>query len=479
MEADESTMSVKPTRGRRWVLRLVKFIRYMIVFVVALVLLYIILDQIVWRQVVAQRAAFDERFGVAGEDSANPEQPSAEEEAGRYYRYAWSLIAKANDEYTSNDPYTALHDSSGLAELLGTDQPPTPEVVEAFVRDRLAAARPGLDVALEAARMRGGLLSPSSDPEATLQALAEARNLARYLSARAEIAARDGDVNEAFTYVFATLRLARTVGESRTILAQLVQIAIVGIAFDSSQRVLTYGEPATDIVAAITIESRNLRKPEQFVRALRGETIYVRDGLHLTMPRLWAGINELKMLETLTAMADAANTDDPNHRRELLTQAEVSAKQGPYLLYALVQVTAPAVLRSMDAWERGVSQTTVMEVGLAISQYHAEHGDYPEALDAAPPYLGGEVPSDPYTGTPLMYEKRGAGYVLYSVGPNLKDDGGAPLHGPGGVAGDVVWAIGQPEPHPIAEAEEAASTPRLQRLQGQQGLQGLFQRRGR
>ncbi|MCC6694294.1 MAG: hypothetical protein IT365_01560 [Candidatus Hydrogenedentes bacterium] len=457
METDESTKSPKPTRRRRWALRMVKFIRYMIVFVIALVLLYIILDQIVWRRVVAQRAAFAERFGDVSIVDATAELPSPEEDAGRYYRYAWSLIAKSNDEYKSIDPYTALHDPAGVAGPLGLDQPPTPEVVEEYVRGKLAAAQPGLDVALEAARMEGGILSPTSDPEATLQSMAEARNLARYMAAAAEIAARDGGIELALTYEHTTLRLARTVGESRTILAQLVQIAIVGIAFDSSQRVLTYGEPGAENVAAITKELKELRDPDRFVRALMTESSYKSDLLVDSTPRLWAGLNELKMTGAMAAMADAVNAKDPNHRRELLKQAREAAEEGPFFLYAIAQITTPALLRSIDALDRMVAQTTVMEVGLAISQYHAEHGAYPEALDAVTQYLGGKVPSDPYTGTPLMYEKRGAGYVLYSVGPNLHDDGGVALHGPGGVSGDVLWAIGQPEPQPIAEAEGAAS----------------------
>lgn len=479
METDESTKSTEPTRRRRWALRLVKFIRYVVVFMVALVLLYIILDQIVWRRVVAQRAAFAERFGAVSVADATAALPSPEEDAGRYYRYAWSLIAKSNDQYKSIDPYTALHDPAGVAEPLGLDQPPTPEVVEEYVRGKLAAAQPGLDVALEAAKMESGILSPSSDPAATLECLAEARNLARYMSAAAEIAARDGDVDVASTYVFSTLRLAQTAGESRTLVSQLVQIAIAGIAFDTSQRVLTSGDPAPENVAAMTKELKELRDPERFVRALMTESSYKSDLLVDSAPRLWAGLNELKMTRAMAAMADAVNAKDPNHRRELLKQAREAAEEGPFFLYAIAQITTPALLRSIDALDRMVAQTTVMEIGLTISQYHAEHAAYPETLDAVTPYLGGKVPSDPYTGTPLLYERRGAGYVLYSVGANLNDDDGVPLHGPGGIAGDVLWAIGQPEPRPTAEAEDTASTQGQQRLQGRQGLQGLFQRRGR
>jgi hypothetical protein len=161
----------------------------------------------------------------------------------------------------------------------------------------------------------------------------------------------------------------------------------------------------------------------------------------------------------------------------LLAQAQETSEQGPYLLYVITQITAPALIRSVAALDRVVAQTTLMEVGLAISQYHAAHGAYPETLDAAARYLGGAIRSDPYTGTSLVYERRGEGYVLYSVGPNLTDDGGIPLDGPGGIIGDVLWSIGQPEPEPEAEAEDGASYPaRRGELMEKRGIRRLLQK---
>jgi hypothetical protein len=44
----------------------------------------------------------------------------------------------------------------------------------------------------------------------------------------------------------------------------------------------------------------------------------------------------------------------------------------------------------------------------------------------------------PFDGQPLRYRKQDAGYVLYSIGPDLKDDGGKPMNGKGG---DIVFTV--------------------------------------
>jgi uncharacterized protein YfaT (DUF1175 family) len=35
-----------------------------------------------------------------------------------------------------------------------------------------------------------------------------------------------------------------------------------------------------------------------------------------------------------------------------------------------------------------------------------------------------DVPVDPFTGKQLVYRREGEGFVVYSLGSNLKDDGG-------------------------------------------------------
>ena len=63
-------------------------------------------------------------------------------------------------------------------------------------------------------------------------------------------------------------------------------------------------------------------------------------------------------------------------------------------------------------------------VALALAAYKAEKGVYPQTLaDLSPAYLKA-IPTDRFSDKGLIYKTRDKGYLLYSVGRNLKDDGG-------------------------------------------------------
>lgn len=70
----------------------------------------------------------------------------------------------------------------------------------------------------------------------------------------------------------------------------------------------------------------------------------------------------------------------------------------------------------------GHMRLTVTE--LALSKYQAEHGTYPERLEQLVPEILTAVPEDPFGDEPLKYRRAGAGYVLYSVGADGRDNGG-------------------------------------------------------
>jgi len=63
-------------------------------------------------------------------------------------------------------------------------------------------------------------------------------------------------------------------------------------------------------------------------------------------------------------------------------------------------------------------------VGIACKIYKNMHGNFPEDLSELAPEILEEVPADPFTGNPLIYKKQDSGITVYSIGSNLKDDGG-------------------------------------------------------
>jgi hypothetical protein len=70
-------------------------------------------------------------------------------------------------------------------------------------------------------------------------------------------------------------------------------------------------------------------------------------------------------------------------------------------------------------------------VTLALRAYKVEHGGYPSALTALVPGCVDAVPDDPFAASgPLKYRLASTRYVLYSIGPDGKDDGGRPIFDP-------------------------------------------------
>ena len=60
----------------------------------------------------------------------------------------------------------------------------------------------------------------------------------------------------------------------------------------------------------------------------------------------------------------------------------------------------------------------------SLAAFKVEKGTYPEKLSELSPAYIKKVPVDIFAEGPLVYKRDGKGYLLYSVGRNMKDDGG-------------------------------------------------------
>ncbi len=65
---------------------------------------------------------------------------------------------------------------------------------------------------------------------------------------------------------------------------------------------------------------------------------------------------------------------------------------------------------------------------LALKIYKDEHGKYPSSLSQVVPDILAKLPNDPFAPmNSFKYRLNKSGYVLYSLGPDGKDDGGTPI----------------------------------------------------
>jgi hypothetical protein len=69
-------------------------------------------------------------------------------------------------------------------------------------------------------------------------------------------------------------------------------------------------------------------------------------------------------------------------------------------------------------------QNRLTQIALSLAAYKADHGGYPASLDVLAPNYLAAVPNDVFSEKPVIYAPTQQGYTLYSVGPNMADDGG-------------------------------------------------------
>ena len=277
----------------------------------------------------------------------------------------------------------------------------------------------------------------------------------RLLAADAALQAFEGNPGEAIEDLLAGMKLAGALAHEPTLLSQLVRVAMDGIVCSTVEQAI-HGEDLTPELSGRLIEyASQASRREAFANSLSGEGL---SGLHAfdevrTGDLGWAGmrLDELRAggRERRADLAQSTMDSFMLHAygsvfaRPLLNMEEASyadlmgrmgdAARLPFyeakpLLdeigkdiddlprSSLVsRMTLLALPRQVGAQARHEARLDLMRVGLAVEQYHAQNGTYPQTLDAIAPAVGGAVPLDPFTGKPFVYQPSDDSFTLHSV----------------------------------------------------------------
>ncbi|HND51880.1 MAG TPA: protein kinase [Pirellulaceae bacterium] len=166
---------------------------------------------------------------------------------------------------------------------------------------------------------------------------------------------------------------------------------------------LQAGDVSPDLLVQIGFNDRSeLPSPQELRR------------LHLARLRSstrWVDIAALPA-EQWSAPLDRLNEE---HETDLQLQSPAAKK-----LFAFAM---PRTLRLSPLRHASLTRTAL--AALAVNHFRAERGTWPTSLaDLVPAYMNA-VPNDPYDGEPLRYRRTTDGVVIYSIGPDGKDDQGA------------------------------------------------------
>jgi len=91
----------------------------------------------------------------------------------------------------------------------------------------------------------------------------------------------------------------------------------------------------------------------------------------------------------------------------------------------LTRLLWPALARMLQFDTRCTAEALAAQTALAIERHRLAEGYLPESLENLVPTYMEAVPKDPFDGWRLRYFTRENGFVVYSVGDDLTDNGGA------------------------------------------------------
>jgi hypothetical protein len=143
------------------------------------------------------------------------------------------------------------------------------------------------------------------------------------------------------------------------------------------------------------------------------------------IPRGWVDLNLVNYLKISEASIDWP--DAPNRliapalaaAAQAKVMAQISTKS-PFM--TLAQIAIPNVGKASQTAAKNQDLLHQALIASALERFHFQNGKYPESLAEITPNFIDKIPHDVVTGGPMRYQKRGHGYVLYSVGWDLKDD---------------------------------------------------------
>ena len=282
---------------------------------------------------------------------------------------------------------------------------------------------------------------------------AEMKQAARMLGIRALLLAGEGKGEKALASLRLVLRTSEHAQSDGTLEGAMVGWEILERARWLSQDVLSATTPSAAACREMFEELDRLDPQRALERALRitrvvagiaGTSPLRRGGFpdkrrrsHTVFALTWQ-CDQLAYLRSMRRQIDAISLPWPQSRDELeAAKRELSEENVVCALLSGIGGTSPP--RATEARERARACVAASQIALALTAYRAEKGRYPDDLQALRA-AGWDLPMDPFTQQDFRHRREEEGFVVWSLGPNMADEGGeyrSPLNAPAATPDDV------------------------------------------
>lgn len=288
------------------------------------------------------------------------------------------------------------------------------------------------------------------------------------VSWRAKLKAEQGDIDGAFEDLLAVYRVGLHFKGPRTLIEQLVGIAIQAMAVNNARQIVYDTRPDEQKLGYIQNEFQALADKDSFKFSFKAESFLMMDFIQRSYTDDGKGSGRMSPAGVMQFIGNDEYVDDfaayfpalgasliSTNRKNMeeLTrdfydffdrQAELTPWQSHNtpinekyqienwsnlrkIRYWPISYLMPALTQLNQLSYRIKTDTEAFITITALQRYERQNGSYPQTLDAlVQTGLLKKIPADPFSDESLVYRKTNEGFILYSVGYNFKDDGGIP-----------------------------------------------------
>jgi hypothetical protein len=285
--------------------------------------------------------------------------------------------------------------------------------------------------------------------------LAQLVNFAKLNQYEIELSLIRGDTHEAAGAIASILRLTQTLENEPMLISQLVRLKILGMGIASLERSMSLNFSAAEAtnLAPLFMQTASI---QCLGRALIGERAmaapYFRSSRSQN-PRIYSPLKSLRsgendpnndfqhgewgmlrligyyeldfgqLLFTMNNVIKLASLPPPDNLEadKHFAKATAASRKKRRTFSALVFSTyIGAAARENES----LARLRLAVTALAIEQFRGQNGKLPDRLEELKPAFLADIPEDPFTGDAVRYRRLPKGYIVYSVGRDLVDDGG-------------------------------------------------------
>ena len=290
--------------------------------------------------------------------------------------------------------------------------------------------------------------------------LSVVKGFAEVLELRAIAELQNGQSDKALADVILMLRLADADRVEPFLICHLVRLAVFEIALQPIYEGLANHQWSDSQLAELDAKLSNFDFVADFRYSMRGEMIVLQDGftdfvrrhpgeifMNLSsdetmsslpliarvianlIPEGWYYQNEFhanRAMEEFTL--PVADTDheiiSPTTVQQAVAAVETDTRH--WSPYNVLEMAVRGLPGPVIKFAYSQNAANLARVAIALERYRLAHGEYPDSLDTLAPKFISSLPHDIINGQPLQYRRTSDGqFVLYSVGWNKTNDGGA------------------------------------------------------